>query len=335
MKLLPCFLSALLALSAETALTQPPSTNANAAESAKSGDAGKKPRKFAEERLLDPPATATVKDNLNVRGQPALIGEVVGLLHKGDTVTVLETMTLRKPRKDEPAKWARIALPTNTPVWVFAEYVDSKSMTITRKRVNFRGGPGENYSVLGRLQKGDTVEEIRRKNGWIQIKTPATAYAFVDADYLDIAEPQPSPAPVVAETKPAPPPETAPAPAPAPAPVAQSAAAPATPPPSALAPTPPPAIPAPEPAPATPSPAPERVVTREGILRRTYSLQAPTDYELRDLTKDEMIDFIEPRPKENLKKFVGLRVTVTGPEVLDPRWTKTPILELQKLEPVP
>src|SRR5689334_12979685 len=69
--------------------------------------------------VFNPPATAKVKQEaVNVRGQASFIGEVITHLKKGETVTVLEEIALKKPKKDEPAKWAKILMPTNTPVWV-------------------------------------------------------------------------------------------------------------------------------------------------------------------------------------------------------------------------
>jgi uncharacterized protein YgiM (DUF1202 family) len=326
--------------------TNTPASSAANAEPAPANEGQKAKAKhgeFKDEHDFDPPAAATVKGPLNVRGQPNLKGEVIGHLHKDDSVSVLETMTTRKAKKGEPVNWARITLPASVAVWVFGDYVNTNSWTITARRINLRGGPGENYSVLGRLQKGAAVKEISRKNKWILIETPPGAYAFVDADYLNF---QPA-APPVAAAEPAP---TAPAPAAQP-PVASAptnapeTAAAATVPAAAEAPKPGPIV-APEPtvSTATPEPAPAaqaaeqatnsvaRVITREGILRRAYNIQAPADYELRNPETGEVIDYIEPQPKQNLKSYVGAKVLVSGAEILDRRWPRTPVLELQTLD---
>ncbi len=53
----------------------------------------------------DPPVTGTAKDEVvNVRGQPNFVGEVVGHLKKGETVTVYETISVNSHGKDEPSK---------------------------------------------------------------------------------------------------------------------------------------------------------------------------------------------------------------------------------------
>jgi uncharacterized protein YgiM (DUF1202 family) len=320
--------------------------------------------------VLDPPAAAVVKSaNVNLRGKAAFTGETLGHLQKGDTVTVLEHITLTHPKKDEPAEWAQIVMPASVPVWVGGEFVDADTKTIKVRRVNLRGGPGENYSVVGRLEKGAVIKEVKSEKGWVAIEAPTNAYAYVAAEFLEMqpapvlaatpppaAAPEPqvvnfnTPAPpaaaaaaepAVAATPVAPPPaqqesevdrelealhhangaETAPAPTPAPAPDSASGAS---------------AAPAPAPAPAISSePLPPRVVTREGFVRRTYNIQSPSEYELRDIQSGRLTEYLEPKPGLNFKIFVGTRVSVTGPEGMDSRWPRTPVLQVQSVELMP
>ena len=148
------------------------------------------------------PAQVTVKV-LTARGQAGLKGEVVGRLKEGDTVTVISQMNLEKHQRNEPAQWAQIALPSGTHVWVFGKYIDKENKTVLTKKLNLRGGPGENYSVLGTLEHGATVTEVRTKGDWMEIEPPANTYAFVAAIYLSQAAPAPQPAPTtVAEQQP-------------------------------------------------------------------------------------------------------------------------------------
>src|SRR5262245_55893043 len=105
------------------------------------------PEKPAE--ALSPGPAVVNKNNVNVSGKAAISSEVITRLKKGDTVTVLEEVTLKKPKTDEPAKWARIALPTNSAVWVHNSFLDPANKTVVPKRLNLRSGPGENYSVVG------------------------------------------------------------------------------------------------------------------------------------------------------------------------------------------
>src|SRR5256885_4796615 len=105
--------------------------------------------------------TLVQQDRVNVRGQPTLGGEVITQLRKGEAVTILEEIPVKSPKPGEPEKWLRISMPANTPVWVYAPLIEPANKTVTSKKMNVRAGPGENFSVVGRLEKGDVVKEIR------------------------------------------------------------------------------------------------------------------------------------------------------------------------------
>jgi len=130
------------------------------------------------------PGPAEVAVNINARGQAGLKGELVSRLKKGDTVTVLDQINLSKHKAGEPAQWAKIALPSSTHAWVNSKFVDATSKTVSVKKLNLRGGPGENYSVLGVIESGTPVKEIQVKGDWMEIESPNNAYAFVAAMYL-------------------------------------------------------------------------------------------------------------------------------------------------------
>jgi hypothetical protein len=346
-------LTAVMLLAQDSSPTPAPGAPAPAPETAPAA-AKKKPSRIRKKVVLNPPAAATVnKNNVNVRGQASFRGEVLGHLQKGGTVAVLEQITLnRAAANDEPAEWARIAMPSDIPVWVKDDYVDAASKTVKARRVHLRGGPGENYSVVGLLEKGAAIKEIKREKGWVAVEAPTNAYAFVAAEFLDM---QPPPAPVVTPPAPAPappvvnvatpePPVAATnepavvAPAPAPEPVVAPAPAQTDQELEALrhaiAAAPAPVSPPSESA-ATNEPAPPRIVTREGFVRRAFNIQASSDFELHDIQSGTLIDYLEPQPGQNFKIFVGTRVTVTGPEGMDPRWPRTPVLKVQSVDLMP
>ncbi len=186
------------------AVAPAPSTPAPAEATPAPAPAKKKHKAAPAKPLHEPmvslaPGAAEVTANVNARGQAGLKGEVVSHLKKGETVTVLEQINLDKHKANEPAQWAKIALPSSTHVWVNSKFIDANK-TVTARKLNMRGGPGENYSVLGVIEKGTTVNEITSKGGWMQIDPPANSYAFVAAMYLKqeaqvAAAPVPAPAP--------------------------------------------------------------------------------------------------------------------------------------------
>ncbi len=109
--------------------------------------------------VLNPPVTAIVKcDVLDVRGQGSFTGEVITHVKKGESVTVLEETTLDHVHPNEPAQWSRIVLPTNTPVWVDADFIEPESKAVRVKKVNVRGGPGRELQRCGPAGQRDRCQ---------------------------------------------------------------------------------------------------------------------------------------------------------------------------------
>lgn len=384
---------------------------------------------------------------VNVRGQPTTGSEVVTQLKQGEKITVLEEIVHSKPGKDEPAKWFRIALPSNTPVWVNTHFLTNGAVAVPR--LNIRSGPGENFSVIGRVPKGTAMKELRRNGDWLEIEAPTNTFAYIAADLVIRHAGGPAPAPPasvnqLAGTKTAPkapgkagdksgkqmaksttkgPPIAAPDTKPALEPVEVK---PIAPPPTALAPgvaaakpapvvVPPPAVlapvpatnppvaavvstPKPEPAKIPPpaaltenvpppvdpfqstgrykiepepkrgvgawfkglfsrkpaeetakhvapaaaakpavddGPAPLRIVTREGVVARSWNIQTPSDWALQDPESGRVINYLWTGstniPWATLK---GRTIIVTGEEALDVRWPNTPVLKIETLKTV-
>ncbi len=119
---------------------------------------------------------------INLRGQPTTGSEVVTQLKQGEKITVLEEIVHPKPAKGEPAKWLRVALPSNTPVWVSTHFLTNGAVAVPR--LNIRSGPGENFSVIGRIPKGTVLKELRRNGDWLEVEAPAAAFAYIAADLV-------------------------------------------------------------------------------------------------------------------------------------------------------
>jgi len=198
-------------------------------KSAPAKAAAKSPaKKLAEELRTIPliPGTASViASNVNVRGKAGFAGEILFRISKGATVTVIEEVMLKNSKEDEPSAWAKIAFPAGAHAWINGGFIDATNKTVKPKKLNVRGGAGENYSIIGTLEKGATIKEVQTKGDWMEIEAPPGAFAFVAAQYLK----QEAPAIVSA-------PPTAPTPTPVtePPPVA-----PTTEPPAPVVPTPP------------------------------------------------------------------------------------------------
>ncbi|HEY4416233.1 MAG TPA: SH3 domain-containing protein [Verrucomicrobiae bacterium] len=308
---------------------------------------------FSESTITLVPGPAEVcVSNLNVRGQAGLKGEVVAHVQKGETVTILSQINLDKHKADEPAQWAKITLPTGADVWVRTSFIDAKDKTVIPKKLNLRGGPSEDYSVLGVVEHGTAVTETGTKGEWTKIAAPANAYGFIAAMYLkqeasgnsptnfgpstevpvtpNATEPA-NPVPTTVTTVTEPPIATPPAePTPAstallPPPIANDTNTPVV---NPNVPTPVITMPAID----TNVPPIPRVVTHEGYVRSSTSVVAPTYFELFDPATDQSINYLySPTTNLNLSHYVGRHINVTGEEGLDSRWKDTPVLTVQKI----
>ena len=279
---------------------------------------------------LTPGAATVGAKRVNIRGQATIHSEIVGHLTNGEPVTVLEEVTSKTAKNDEPSIWAKIVLPSDKHLWVNAQFVDTLNKLVHVKKLNIRTGPGENYSIAGHLLKGDAITDIGSTNGWLEIQAPTNAFAFVAAAYLK------QEAPVVTPIVTTPPVEAVP--------TTTTTVADAT--PVAAPPTEPPVVPvASTPATATSNavaavtapaePELPRIVQREGIVRRTFSIQAPTTFQLVNSDTGRPVNYLYTTAKGlDLARYKGLHIIVTGEESLDERWVNTPIITIQKIQVV-
>jgi hypothetical protein len=126
--------------------------------------------------------TGTVKgDHLNVRATPALTGEIITHLMKGDVVTVLE---VKKSGADANQDWARIALPPSARVYVFKDFISDGA--VKAAQLNVRSGPSLDHAVVGRLKMGAKVEPLETKGEWVAIKAPPGTSGWVSAQYVEL-----------------------------------------------------------------------------------------------------------------------------------------------------
>jgi len=331
-------------------VTNPPATKVN--EPPKKVEKKKTEKKKAEKKKSDKAATAKKKDpgaelktvplvagkatviasNVNVRGQAKLKSEVVTRLNKGQEVAVLEEVLLKKSAPDEPSAWAKIILPAKVHVWVNSEYIDATNKTVKPSKLKIRAGAGEEYSVLGIMKKGDSVTEVGTKGAWTEIEAPAEASGFVAAQYLKqepagAEPPATTPTEIAATTNAVA--DTTPIAAPPTEPPAVSAStnAPAATDTNAVAST------ATEPPAEEEKPPEKRIVQREGLVRGTVSIQAPTRFALISPENGKTIDYLHTTsPNLDLSRYKGLHIIVTGEEGLDERWGNTPVINIQKIQ---
>jgi len=124
-------------------------------------------------------------DRVNVRSRPGFVGEIVTQLKKGQAVTVLETVTLRKPAADEPPVWMKIELPPDSPAWASAEFVDPATGLVKGDLLNVRAGPTYEHGIVARAKRGTQLKILAAAaNGWVQVAAPAGSSGFVPAAWM-------------------------------------------------------------------------------------------------------------------------------------------------------
>ncbi len=324
-------------------------------------------------------------ERVNARARPDVGSDVVAHLKGKDVVQVIEEVTPKSIGPGEPSRWAKIAWPDGGAVWVYADFLDQRSSTVKVAKLNLRGGPTENHSVVGTLERGASVKKLEAKGDWWKIEAPAGAVAYVASQFLTSKTPKDTvvvasaPVAVAPMAAPAPPaqvvriprPTLRPPPAapvavqveenivavpayrPLVAPLTALRPAPATPLPSPVVVAPPPKVevavaPArvPEVMPREPGqidirPISEtafvkRIVSRQGRVRRAWSIQSPTPLILENLHNGRLMNYLYSTSTNiNLSMFRGQEVTVSGEEALDERWPNIPVIRVETLQTAP
>ena len=285
---------------------------------------------IAEKPVVLSPGAATIAGkNVNVRGKASFKGEVVTKLQNGDSVTVIEQVILSKPKAGEPSNWAKIAFPASAHVWVHSSYVTAEK-TVKPKKLNVRSGAGENYSIVGTLEQGAAVKEISTKGSWTEIEAPASAFAFVAAMFIQQAPGGPEAVSPIVTIQP-PEPTTSPV---TDEPIIASNTTAIGNTNASAEPTPVVAV---NPNAAAPPAVIEeilvpRTVSHEGIVRRSVSIQAPTEYALYAKENNKLINYLySPTVVLDISRYYGRHIIVSGQEGLDERWINTPVLTIQKI----
>jgi hypothetical protein len=89
------------------------------------------------------------------------------------------------------------------------------------------------------------------------------------------------------------------------------------------------------PPPVVEEPPPKRVVSHEGVVKSTWSIQAPTKFALVDPDTGTTVNYLYTSSTNlDLRRWKGHRIIATGEEGLDRRWTNTPVITIQRIQVV-
>lgn len=119
--------------------------------------------------------TVNVKSRLNVRVKPGKQYFVVASMKNGEKVKIYRKVN----------DWYEIVAPLDSSVWVAGHLISDSR---TRRLVNLRAGPSDDYQSYGTEPPGVVLEIIKRKGhgGWFKIKPPVSLKAWVHSRFITI-----------------------------------------------------------------------------------------------------------------------------------------------------
>lgn len=122
---------------------------------------------------------------LNVRSGPGTNNRIITKLYRNNKVSILESSN----------GWHKVQLSNGTIGWSSAEYIStstngdastsgSKVGVITTSTLNVRSGVGTNYSIIGKVYKGNQVNIQETQSGWHKITLSNGSIGWVSGDYV-------------------------------------------------------------------------------------------------------------------------------------------------------
>jgi uncharacterized protein YraI len=133
-------------------------------------------------------------DNVSLRAQPNLEGELLDRAMRGDEMVYFE----------ETNGWVAVQAPDSLNLWVAAEFLDAG--TVMPKKLNVRSGPSQNYNVVAVVERDDVLTVRGKFDEWLKIAPPIGSRVWISADYIEFLNP-PKPAAVMPDPESVPDPE--------------------------------------------------------------------------------------------------------------------------------
>jgi len=149
---------------------------------------------------------------VNLRAGAALTSEVVHQVNQGQPL-------IARTFKGE---WVEVVPPEGSAVWVHGDFV--KEGRVSANELNVRAGPGGNYSVVGRIPQGTTIEPIGEHGDWLKTRPLPGCTFWISKEFVELVmitrsaptdeeeDPSPEPEPVAPAPDPVPEPEPEPPP---------------------------------------------------------------------------------------------------------------------------
>jgi SH3-like domain-containing protein len=266
---------------------------------------------------IERPETARFEvtaERVNLRVRPDDHSEVVGQAAYGDLISV----------KSQVDGWAEISMPQSLDAWVHSEFIEDNA--VMPKQLNVRGGPGINYQVIGRLDRGTRVVARGEISEWLKIQPPGSVSIWISDKFI-------RPIPVPGKTKKVNNPPSRKVTSPASSPVVPVVRAVQ---PRAVREDlgrPEKSLPPPEGLTLIPLPGQGRLKEVSGVLIKTgFLFGRPADYRIvrSEKSYQETLCYVDAEPAQ-VSAFLGSLVTINGHEY----WYeggRVPVLVLKEIE---
>lgn len=118
-----------------------------------------------------------IADDLNVRAQADMSSKIVGQLHQGDTVEII----------DSKNNWDQIKLPNNQTGWVYNAWLaqtQNIGATVEAFVLRVHENPNLESKVVGRLKIGTKITIQAEQTGWAKIVSSSGVEGWVSENYI-------------------------------------------------------------------------------------------------------------------------------------------------------
>lgn len=121
-----------------------------------------------------------IAPKLYLRAGPNRNFEVLKELKKGDILKSVE----------EKYGWTRVVLPDDVPLYIYRQMVavSGDRAVVVKNRVNVRARPNLNSTMVGQVNKGDTLTVIGMEADWVKIRPPSGFTGWVKSEYVEKCE---------------------------------------------------------------------------------------------------------------------------------------------------
>lgn len=126
---------------------------------------------------FEPFSGEVTSDNINMRCDSTITAQTICRLSRGDAVEVVSGLY----------EWYKIRLPKNSPLFIKKDFVvlsDDKTARVSVDNVNVRMNPDAASAILGRVNKGETVNIHGLEGEWYRIEPVKNSFGWIHKKFI-------------------------------------------------------------------------------------------------------------------------------------------------------